>query len=68
MTGFRDSALEEKLKKMGAKIGSSVSKNTFMVLVKDKKSEESMTGKIKDAKELGIQIVCLMDFLTTITF
>jgi len=64
MTGFRDAGLEEELKKRGVKIGSSVSKNTFLVLVKDKKGEEAMTGKVKDAKELGVPIVCLDDLST----
>ena len=68
MTGFRDAGLEEELKKRGAKIGSSVSKNTFLVLVKDKKGEEAMTGKVKDAKELGVPILCLNDFKSTSTF
>ena len=65
MTGFRDAGLEEELKKRGAKIGSSVSKNTFLVLVKDKKGEEALTGKVKDAKELGVPILCLDDFKST---
>jgi NAD-dependent DNA ligase len=68
MTGFRDAGLEEELKKRGVKIGSSVSKNTFLVLVKDKKGEEVMTGKVKDAKELGVPIVCLDDLSTFYTF
>jgi NAD-dependent DNA ligase len=62
LTGFRDAALEEELKKRGAKIGSSVSKNTFLVLVKDKKGGDTLTGKVKDAKELGIQIMSLDEF------
>jgi NAD-dependent DNA ligase len=64
MTGFRDSGLEEELKKRGAKLGSTVTKNTFLVLVKEnKKGEEKMTGKIKEAKELGITIMGLEEFL-----
>ena len=56
LTGFRDVDLQEKIKKMGAKLGTSVSKNTFIVLVKDK---EEVTGKVEDAKKMG---VCIMDF------
>jgi NAD-dependent DNA ligase len=68
LTGFRDAALEEELKKRGAKIGSSVSKNTFLVLVKDKKGGDLMTGKVKDAKELGVSIISVDDFKTNYTF
>ena len=51
ITGFRDAKLQEDLKNVGAKIGSSVSKNTYIVLTKDKEDE---TGKVLEAKKLGI--------------
>lgn len=54
MTGFRDKDLESKLKSLGAKMSSSVSKNTFVVLVK---SMDEDTGKAEDAKKLGITIM-----------
>jgi NAD-dependent DNA ligase len=54
MSGFRDSGLQEILKNVGVKIGSSVSKNTFIVLVKDLEED---TGKVVDAKKLGIQLM-----------
>ena len=54
MTGFRDSELQEKLKNVGAKLGSSVSKNTFVVLVKDIDED---TGKAADARKLGIPLM-----------
>ena len=54
MTGFRDSELQEKLKNVGAKLGSSVSKNTFAVLVKDIDED---TGKAADARKLGIPLM-----------
>jgi NAD-dependent DNA ligase len=57
ITGFRNKELEESLKKVGAKLGSSVSKNTFIVVVKDNDSEE--TGKVLDAKKNGITIMTL---------
>jgi NAD-dependent DNA ligase len=60
MTGFRNKELEEKLKSIGAKIGSSVSKNTFLVIAKDKDDE---TGKVLEAKKLGVNVVSLAEFL-----
>jgi NAD-dependent DNA ligase len=59
MTGFRDTELQDKLKNVGAKLGSSVSKNTFVVLVKDKEDE---TGKAADARKLGIAIMMPDEF------
>jgi NAD-dependent DNA ligase len=59
MTGFRDKNLEEEIKNLGAKIGSSVSKNTFIVIVK--KLEED-TGKSSDAKKIGVQLITVEDF------
>jgi NAD-dependent DNA ligase len=60
ITGFRNKDLEESLKKIGAKLGSSVSKNTFLVIVKDSESEE--TGKVQEAKKIGIPIITLDEF------
>lgn len=54
MTGFRDAELQDALKKVGAKLGSSVSKNTFAVLVKNMDED---TGKAADARKLGIQLM-----------
>jgi NAD-dependent DNA ligase len=54
MTGFRDTDLQESLKNVGAKVGSSVSKNTFVVLVKDLSED---TGKAADARKLGINLM-----------
>jgi NAD-dependent DNA ligase len=59
MTGFRNKELEEKLKNIGAKIGTSVSKNTHLVIAKDKDDE---TGKVLEAKKLGINVVSLAEF------
>ena len=61
MTGFRDDELEKKLKKMGVQISTSVSKNTYMVIAKDKNDE---TSKILEAKKLGIQVLSLDEFKT----
>jgi DNA ligase (NAD+) len=54
MTGFRDKELEDKLKLIGAKLGSSVSKNTFVVLVKDLEED---TGKANDARKIGVPLM-----------
>jgi DNA ligase (NAD+) len=63
ITGFRNKELEEKLKNIGAKIGTTVSKNTYMVIAKDKADE---TGKVLEAKKLGIQIMNMDEFITTL--
>jgi len=59
MTGVRDDILECELKKIGVKLGCSVSKKTFILLVKDDSVE---TVKTKAAKELGIQIMSIPVF------
>ena len=59
MTGFRDNSIQAALKSVGAKLGSSVSKNTFVVLVKDKEDD---TGKVADAKNLGVPIMTPEEF------
>ena len=60
MTGFRNKELEDKLKSVGAKIGTSVSKNTHLVVAKDKNDE---TGKVLEAKKVGVNVVSLAEFL-----
>ena len=60
-TGFRSKELEERLKKVGAKIGSSVNKSTFAVIVKDK---ESNSGKSQEARTLGIPVFTEAEFVT----
>jgi NAD-dependent DNA ligase len=59
ITGFRDKNLEDKIKSAGAKIGSSVSKNTFVVIVKHLEED---TSKASDAKKLGVPIITVNDF------
>jgi len=59
MTGFRDESLADALKSVGAKLGSSVSKNTFAVLVKDKDED---TGKANEARKLGIALYTPEEF------
>ena len=59
MTGFRDTEIQEALKSVGAKLGTSVSKQTFLVLVKDKDED---TGKALEAKKMGIPLMTPQDF------
>jgi DNA ligase (NAD+) len=59
MTGFRDKNLEDKIKNAGAKIGTSVSKNTFVVIVKHLEED---TSKASDAKKIGVPLITVEDF------
>lgn len=59
ITGFRDKNIEEKIKEVGGKLGASVSKNTFLVVVKNLKEE---TGKVIEAKKIGIQTMSIDEF------
>ena len=60
MTGFRDKNLEEQIKSAGAKLGSSVSKNTHLVIVKHLEED---TSKASDAKKLGVPLITVDDFV-----
>ena len=59
MTGFRDANIQDLIKSVGAKLGTSVSKTTFVVLVKDKEED---TGKAADATKLGIPLMTPEEF------
>jgi NAD-dependent DNA ligase len=61
MTGFRDTSLQEALKDVGAKIGSSISSKTFVVLVKDKEED---TGKANEARKLNIPLMTPQEFIS----
>ena len=61
MTGFRDDILGKMIEKAGGKLGSSVSKNTFTVIVKDN-SSENQTGKVEQAKKLGVVVMDVKKF------
>ena len=54
MSGFRDKELENQIKSVGGKIGSSVNKKTFVLIVKD---VDESSGKIEDAKNHDISIL-----------
>ena len=54
VTGFRPKELMEKITNLGGQLGSSVSKKTFVVIVKDMDED---TGKVQQARDLGIPIM-----------
>ncbi len=56
-TGFRDKDLEIKIESQGGKIGSSVSKNTDYLVVKDQTVIDEPTDKVSKAISLGIKII-----------
>jgi len=59
ITGFRDKNLEDKIKNAGAKLGTSVSKNTYLVIVKHLEED---TSKASDAKKIGVPLITVEDF------
>jgi NAD-dependent DNA ligase/DNA polymerase/3'-5' exonuclease PolX len=65
MTGFRDASIQEAIKKVGAKLGTSVSKSTFVVLVKDKEED---TGKAAEARKLGVPLMTPAEFISKFNF
>ena len=62
-TGFRDDKLQELIKDKGGKIGTSVSKNTDYLVVKDQDVIDNPTGKINKALELEINIITKDDLI-----
>ena len=62
MTGFRDARLEEAIKEVGGKLGSSVSSNTFATLVKDIHED---TGKANASRKAGVPLMTPEFFATT---
>jgi NAD-dependent DNA ligase/DNA polymerase/3'-5' exonuclease PolX len=59
MTGFRDKDIIEKIKALGGDIVGSVTKNTFVVIVKDMESD---SGKADQAKKLNIPLLSAKEF------
>ena len=59
-TGVRDPTAISALKNVGGILGSSVSKNTVVVIAK---SVDEDTGKAVDAKKLGIPIMTPSEFM-----
>jgi NAD-dependent DNA ligase/DNA polymerase/3'-5' exonuclease PolX len=62
MTGIKDDAVKAALKSVGANLGTSVSKNTVVVIAKSKDED---TGKAAEARKLGIPILTPEDFMVT---
>ena len=62
---FADNELQTGLTNVGAKIGSSISKNTNILIVKDEFSKD--TGKAIEAIKLGIPIMTKDEFLNQYT-
>jgi len=60
MSGFRDVELERKIVSRGGKIAMSVSKNTYLVIVKVR--EEKVSVKVKKALDLGKEVVTKDEF------
>ena len=66
VTGLTEKVIEDKVKAVGAKFGSSVSKNTDILVAK---SVDESSGKLDKARELNktlakpIQIISLDEFL-----
>lgn len=61
-TGFRNAELEKAIIAAGGKVGSSVSKKTFVVIAKDPTAE---TGKVADAKTADVPVMTLEQFQKT---
>ncbi len=57
-TGFRDKDLEERLKSVGATLGSSVSGKTFVVVAKES------SGKTEEAKKRNIPVLTPEEFVS----
>jgi DNA ligase (NAD+) len=62
LTGTRDKQIIDYLKDVGGIQGSTVSKNTFMVIAK---SSEEDTGKAEEARKLNIPIFSIDQFIQT---
>jgi NAD-dependent DNA ligase len=60
LTGTRDKQIIEYLKQVGAIQGSSISKNTFMVVAK---SADEDTGKAEEARKINIPILSVDQFV-----
>jgi NAD-dependent DNA ligase len=62
LTGTRDKTIIEFLNLIGATQGSTVNKNTFLVIAKSKDDD---TGKAEDARKLNIPIMTVGEFIET---
>ena len=57
LTGFRDQALQEKIIACGGRIGTSISKNTDYLIVRDQTFIDNPTSKITKALSIGVKII-----------
>ncbi len=62
LTGTRDKIILEFLERIGAVQGSKVSKNTAVLIAKNKNDD---TGKAEDARKLGVPIMTVEEFIST---
>ena len=62
LTGTRDKNIIDLLKQVGATQGSSVSKNTALVVAKHKDED---TGKAEEARKLNIPLMSVEEFIQT---
>jgi DNA ligase (NAD+) len=61
MSGFRDKDIEDLITANGGELSSGVSKNTSILIIKDKSVSD--TGKAVKAKELGVKVMTKDEFL-----
>ena len=59
MSGLRDKELSADIEANGGEMGGSVSKNTFVLIVKNKDDD---SGKIDKAKDLGVPLMTPDEF------
>lgn len=62
MTGTRDKEVINFIQSVGGKLSGAVSKNTFLVITKNKDDE---TGKVLDAKKYDIPVMEISEFIKT---
>ena len=62
LTGTRDKDIIEFLKNVGANMGSSISKNTFLVITKNIDDD---TGKAEEARKMNIPLMSVQEFNQT---
>ena len=60
VSGFRDKELEERILNEGGSLATTISKNTDILIIKDKSVSD--TSKVIKAKELGVKIYTLDEF------
>lgn len=61
LTGTRDKGVLDLLKNVGANLGTSVSKSTFVVVAKNKDDD---TGKAEEARKLNVPIMSVEEFVS----